>query len=1097
MHNLFLKFLAIFVLSTGLATAAPLSKTLSDDKVETKPVRIEDIIPNYEQTDMFRIREKYEKVWQGVPNNERKGWKQFKRWEHFWKERLFPNGDFRQAIDIYAGSYKDLDLKNAERLQGNTWKLLGPINQPKTYNKYIDGKGLGRVNIVRFHPTNDNIIWIGAASGGVWYTNDAGETWNNFPFTQFLSLGVSDIAFSETDPNTVYVATGDADGSLGSASVFYTIGVIKTTDGGKNWEVTGMAHQLDNKVVINRLKVHQKDPNKVIAGTSDGIYKTTDGGKTWTKQITGNFRDFEVKPNNPNYVYAATYAPYTFANYIYVSEDFGDNWNLAHTIRGAGRIQMAVTPAAAENLYVLSSAIIHSGFHSFQVSKDAGKTFTVMSDSNTAKNPLNWAGRNLGPNQRGQSNYDLCLAVSPTDPDRIILGGIECHSSTDMGTNWKRVSNVTNKPKSEMHVDMHDLEYNPNTEFLYCGNDGGIYVSEDDGDTWKDITAGVSITQYYRTAMAPNNPNLMLAGAQDNGSSMYKDGEWYQIYGGDGMTCAFDPFNENNFWVSVYNGNVVGTTDGGKTLKPIVSKAKTDKIDGAWITPFQFDPNTQHTAYIGFANIWKTENGGSTWRKLSNFSTNSGVFTGLEISKKNSNYIYAWKYGALFQTTDGGATWKKISSANRTITSVCIHPEDPEKFWMTQSGYDKHDKVYFFNGKEFVNISGNLPNVPANFVTYLPDYNDRLYLGTDIGMYYTEAGSNMWVNINDNLPNVIISDIHIFRGEGNPKIRIGTYGRGLWEGEVTKCTDHKIKIKAQQDKITKCPHEEVTLSIEGDYSDIQWSNGETTKSITVKDAGLYSVMAMKGGCRVFGNTVTVDNKSTPSISISIVGNKTACVGDTIRLRATAGFDTYKWSTGETDRQIFVTNSGKYSVVATKKGFDCEAYSEELTFDFKEKPASMDFEIHGSRLVANKMDSYQWYKNDRIINGATQKIYQLTEADAEEAQYKVFGMNEHGCGVFSPERAAKYTSVKEPFNNLYTISPNPSNGNYIFKLNTNSGDNVSYIITDAAGRVVSEYSAMANSTEFTHNIDLTAQANGAYLMKVTLNGKEKIIKLIKK
>lgn len=1099
MRNFFLNLLALFVLSTGLATAAPLSKTLSDTLVDTKPVRIEEIIPNWEQSDMYRTRKGYETVWQGVPNNKRKGWKQFKRWEHFWKERLFPSGDFRQAIDIYSSTNKELDVKNTERLQSNTWKLLGPINQPQTYNAYITGKGLGRVNIVRFHPKNDDIIWIGAASGGVWYTNDRGKTWNNFPFTQFLSLGVSDIAFSETDPNTVYVATGDADGSLASASAFYTVGIIKTTDGGKTWEVTGMAYELENKAVISRLKVHKDNPNIVIAGTTDGIYKTTDGGKNWKKQISGNFRDLEVKPDNPNYVYAATYGNYTAQNYIYISEDFGDKWKLAHTIKGAARIQMAVTPAAAENLYVLSSAVIHSGFHSFQVSKDAGKTFSVMSDSNTAKNPLNWAGIDLGPYQRGQSNYDLCLAVSSFNPDKVILGGIECHSSDDMGENWYQVSNVKSNPNSEMHVDMHDLEYNHNTEMLYCGNDGGIYISEDDGSTWKDLSAGISITQYYRTAHSKTNPNLILGGAQDNGTSMYKDGEWHQVYGGDGMTCAFDPFDENTIWVSVYNGNVLASPDLGQTLRPLGLKNKTDKIDGAWITPFKFDPNVRYAAYVGFSNIWKTDNGGNTWRKLTNFPTNSGLFSGIEVSTKNSKYIYAWKYNVLYRTTDGGQTWKAITSTSKTITSVCIHPDNPELFWITQSGFGKGDKIHYFDGKEYINISGNLPNVPANFVAYLKNSNDRLYLGTDVGMFYTEAGSNYWVNINDNLPNVIISDIHFFYGDGkqNPKVRVGTYGRGVWETEATKCSDHKIKIIATEDKIVKCPHEEATLSIDGDYSDIKWSNGETAKTIKVKESGEYSVIAMKEGCRVFSNVIVVENKPTVKMSVSLTGGSNACIGDTITLRAAGGFNTYKWSNGETSRVIKITKSGTYSVVGTKAGQECDSYSEEFVFDFKEKPESMNFQVHGRRLVADEMHSYEWYKNDRKINGATERVYELTEAETEEAKYKVFGMNEHGCGVFSQEKTAKYTSVKEPFHNLYTISPNPSNGIYQFKLNTDSGDNISYIITDAAGRTISEYSAVASSNEFTHSIDLTSQANGAYLMKVTLNGREKIIKLIKK
>lgn len=1086
LRNIFLAIMAFCIGSSNL---------ISDDKpIEMQAVKLENIIPNYEESDMFHARKHYEEVWKDVPVDKRKGWKQFKRWEHFWTQRLFPKGDFKQAMDIYSSAYNQLKLSDQDRLQGNTWKLMGPIVQPAEYNE-TNPAGLGRINIARFHPTNDKVIWAGAATGGVWYTNDKGKTWDCFPFTQFLSLGVSDIAFSESDPNTVYVATGDADGSLGTSGSYYSIGVIKTTDGGKTWAVTGLSYELANASVITRLQVSKTDPNIVVAATSSGLFKTIDGGKTWEKKTTIGFRDIEAKPKDNNCLYAATSGSRSQTNYIFKSEDFGDTWQQILDIPKAGRIQLAVTPAAPEYLYALNSSTYHDGYHSFMVSKDGGATFAVMSDSATAGNPLNW-GYNLSENRRGQSSYDLCLAVSPYDRNHVIIGGIECHLSTDMGESWEKSSNIYGKPNTKMHVDMHDLEYSPLTEELFCSNDGGLYISKDEGSTWIDLSSGMSITQLYKMAISQNDPNLIVCGAQDNGSTMLLNGTWYQLFGGDGMECAIDPTNDNNIWVSIYNGKILSSKDKGKTLTVAVNPAKTDGVEGAWVTPYVLSPTKSGIAYVGFSNIWRTVNGGQSWAKMTNYGKYEQVFTGMSISDKNPDYIYAWKYNTLIRTTNGGTNWETIKVENNTITSVFPHPADPEKFWYTVSGYNPNRKVFYYDGKDFTNLTGNLPNVPVNTIVCQKNTKDKIFIGTDIGVFYTDGGSNQWDNMNDNLPNVIVNDLSIYYGSEIPRLRAGTYGRGVWETDIKNCSNNTLTISPDTNVI-KCPHVEVTLTASGNYNNYLWSNGATTKTVTVTEAGDYSVTAMDDGCKIRSKVVNIQNIETPRISVSIADNAAPCIGDTITLAASRGFQTYQWSTGETTREIQVHKSGDYSVIGTRANATCPSYSEIIALNFTEKPKSIDFELQGRRLVADSIAKYQWFKNGNAIPGAVKRVYEIPPSDVEEAMYKVFGANENGCGVFSAEKAAKYTSVSETFTNVYSISPNPSNGEYRFRLFASSGDNIEYVITDAAGRIIQEFNTIINANEFNKTINISSQPDGAYLMKVSLNGKEKIIKLIKK
>ena len=542
---------------------------------------LESFIPDYKESSMYQIKKDHDEVWKDIPQEKQKGWKQYKRWEYFWSQRLYPNATFEKAVRIYLDVEKQIKSKKYDMLQSNPWSLIGPIANPLKYNNYIDSKGLGRVNIARFHPTDENEIWIGTASGGVWKTNDKGKTWNNIPFTQFLSLGVSDIAISPTNPKVVYVATGDADGSLGTAGFYSSIGIIKTVDGGLNWEVTQIANVLSDRNIISRLIVNPENPDIVIAACIDGIYKTIDGGKTWKNTQNGSFRDLELKPGSSNFVYAAT-AKRSITNYIYTTSDFGDTWVKKLDIPLAGRIQLAVTPNEPNCVYALCSQYQHSGFHSLLVSVDSGESFEKIIDS-TYKNLLNW-GYDLPDSQRGQSYYDLALAVDLTNVYNLILGGIECHRSVDGGYSWINSTNtVPASSATAVHTDMHDLVFNPLNNELYLCNDGGIYVSKDKAKTWTDLSSGLSITQYYRMGMSTTNPNMIICGAQDNGTSMYVDGKWNMLYGGDGMDCAIDPKDDNILYASIYNGTFVRSKDKGKTMTHILNENMLKEIGRAHV----------------------------------------------------------------------------------------------------------------------------------------------------------------------------------------------------------------------------------------------------------------------------------------------------------------------------------------------------------------------------------------------------------------------------------------------------------------------------------------------------------------------------------
>jgi len=290
----------LFLLVISIGMMFNISILLSGDKLQeilSKPN------PNF-----FEIQKTRLEQFQLQDASERRGWKQFKRWEYFWGQRTYPSGEFPNGYKIYEDYTKFYKETNRNKLQGVQWRLLGPINTPSSSS--VREQGLGRINVVRVHPQNENELWIGAASGGLWRSTNNGSTWQNFPFTNFLSLGVSDIAIAKSNPNIVYVATGDADGSIGSGGKdFYSIGLIKTTDAGATWSVTNFSKELHESTLISRVLVNPDNENIVIIATNNGIYKSIDGGISWElKTSEGAFIDMEFKPGDHNILYASTYS---------------------------------------------------------------------------------------------------------------------------------------------------------------------------------------------------------------------------------------------------------------------------------------------------------------------------------------------------------------------------------------------------------------------------------------------------------------------------------------------------------------------------------------------------------------------------------------------------------------------------------------------------------------------------------------------------------------------------------------------------------------------------------------------------------------------
>lgn len=706
-------------------------------------------------------------------NHEKSGsaYKHFKRWAYFMEPRLYPSGD-RISIDVEAElkSYNKQNRNQPQQKSAN-WTTLGKYtwNAAKSWNP-----GNGRVNTVRVDPTDTNKIFIGTPSGGMWKTTDGGLNWT--PIGDDFSVpSVADILINPLNPNTIYIATGDAFNSSG----LYGIGVRVSHDGGNTWNSTGFSSIRLQNIQCRRMAMNPLDTNTIFVATTVGLLKTSDAGATWANVLSGDIRTVKYKPNDTSIVYACT-------DQFYRSSDGGNTFSyISSNISSAAsinRMEIAVSPDSPDNVYAVTGKQANHTFEGFYLSTDSGQTFTKVSST------PNILGRNFtGTDNDGQSWYDLAIAVNDTNGNEIYVGGINVWKSSDGGLTWSIVSFYRHPSVvGYTHADIHALEFYNNR--LYCGSDGGVYYSTDNGITWNDISSGLNIVQYYKMSHTEQDARILLAGSQDNGCD-YKDtlGNWCHIMGGDGMHVEINPYDYNKVYYAWENGGMGRSNDAG-TVRRSIADTILSLENGAWVTPFQMDPNDTATIVAGYENVWKTTNGGNSWTKTSNFTTTQTIRQ-LKIAPSNSNHIYICRNDhRIRSSTDGGVTWtlRNVGLPNRIISDIEIHPLYEDSLWISFSGYFSGNKVYVSGngGQSWTNLSTNMPNLPVNDLAY-DTLTQVLYAATDFGVYYQDRTINLgWNAYNTNLPNVIVSELLIHRG--TESLRAATYGRGIWESPLIK-----------------------------------------------------------------------------------------------------------------------------------------------------------------------------------------------------------------------------------------------------------------------------------------------------------------------
>jgi hypothetical protein len=687
----------------------------------------------------------------------------FNRERWFYEQRMFPNNYIPENAYENAYSQKNLLREKSGCYFDNSisWSNLGPT--PGYYFSY--GNISSRITSIKYDPVNPNIIYLGAAFGGIWKSTNGGLNWT--PKTDFeISLSTGAIAIDPSSKTRIiYYGTGEA---TYSGASYYGRGLLKSTNGGDNW--ISIRNGLPNSTYFSRLLIRPGHNKELLAALGNsGIYRSTDAGMNWYQVRSGRCDDILFSLTGDT-----AYAIGSGQN-MRISVDGGATFptQIGTGIIIGTRNHFAMCKSAPNIFY--ASVYNSDGTVTVFKSTDRGNNFTQLVTG------FNFSG--------GQAWYDFYMHVSPFNPDYAYVGTLTVFRTTDGGTSFQSIS-------TGVHVDQHNMDFHPtDSNKLFCVNDGGVWKSDDRGTSWTNLNTNLTLTQFYRMTSDPTNSAHLMGGTQDNGTQRTTGTmNWTAAYGGDGGEVCFSRTDQKIILGETQNNGVFRSTNGGISWSGATSGLSGS---GSWVGPIISHPDSLGIFYTARQQVFKTTDNAASWFPIS--SGTSGTIREMAICKSRPKSMYASSGSVLYYSNDGGYTFALVSSGmpGRTITSVYFHPDSSKVAVVTFSGFGA-GKVYKTTneGVNWINISGDLPDTPINdILIYYPGYSTSNYLvATDVGVFMTSNFGTNWVELADGLPNTVA--IHLDYNEATGKIRLGTHGRGTWEisGTITGISVNNYEI---------------------------------------------------------------------------------------------------------------------------------------------------------------------------------------------------------------------------------------------------------------------------------------------------------------
>ena len=750
----------------------------------------------------------------------------FRRWEYFTQSRcMYPGaprgGSVKGAYDYMKSTNNFLVCDDG--YSSSPWSFQGPNPTPTSL------QDIGIVISLAVNPTNQNIIYAGSNTSGIWKTTNGGDSWVNITDDLGIAgLGINSIAIDPNNSNNILAGTGTR--SYGWSWINPAgVGILKSIDGGNSWTIatmpggTTMPSDFFNIEVI---KYGPSNSNIVYAAANKKIFKSNDGGNSWALSFTNptsvnvSFIDLEIDILNNNIIYASTNFSGSGSTAIhgaqfFVSTDSGGSWldksppnTIISGVSVASAISIDVTPADASHVYVMYS--------------NGSQQYVEKSNNNGA----NWNNVNQFSPLFYWGYWKNEFEVSNTNSSIYYAGGAQMFKSINFGTTWTTISQYypSQPGENSTHADVRALVQLPsiNGDLLFMGNDGGIAKTTNGGIQWQNLNGnGLNITQFYGFGSF-NSTNNLVGGTQDNGTK-FKTGStnnWSSfVISGDGGWTEVDYANDNIVYSSSYDRIYKSVTGGGGGYQQILNPGS----NGVLGRRFHLDPSKHNRLWWGAkdlyvynepTNSWTLKySPPSTWTDIASNQRNVGSISAINVAPSNGNIVYLAYWGPtwglerkykLLKSTDGGSNWTDLS-ANFTpynwtyITDFEVDPYNPNRVWASCAGYWQGvptsqglNRVVFSNdgGTTWTDCSTGLPPFPVNCLVYRNGTDDEIYAGTDAGVYRWNKPLQTWECFNNGLPASIITKLEINNCKG--KLMASTFGRGLWEAPLPQASDYHV-----------------------------------------------------------------------------------------------------------------------------------------------------------------------------------------------------------------------------------------------------------------------------------------------------------------
>lgn len=720
-----------------------------------------------------------EELLEGIGEHEEEGEGREESWQieqrQLWFERTrslnsTPNAGRLRADSVEALKQERLRSDPRRAAAGESWEPVGPSSMSMT--DWVMGKVAGRINAVTPVPGNEDTVYVGTAAGGVWKTTNAGISWTPI-FDQVGTLPIGAVTLDPNDSNDVWVGTGDKNG--GGCAGYFGQGVYLSEDGGATWSArNGTGATALPLSIVNAVAVQPTDSNVILAGgagacgatgalTGPGVFRSADRGLTWTRVLSTNVEDIVFVPGTST-VYAGL-----INTGVSKSTDGGATWtpmNTGLTATGS-RMRLALSPSDSNTLYALISQRLYR----------------------TIDGGANWTQTNASACE-GQCTYNLTIAVHPSDPATVLVGTIRHHRSTAGGASLQAMTSTWGTGQ-KVHQDTHVVRYsqsNPNR--FWVGTDGGLWRTDDGGLSYVNMNSNLNITQFYDIAVHPNDVNIVFGGAQDNGSSGRRTSlQWGLTFAsGDGFMNAVDPTNPSRVFQTSYPSSNLPTivrsnASGSLNSFELVPRAGlTASSTFPWVTPLAVAGNQ---LFVSSNTLYRTTTDGNSWTAVSpNMGSAAAVVTPQLIGVMMPTYV-GTSGGRIYYSADASIPTPVFNNVTGDypggiVSDVAMDPTNASRVFITRSGFGA-SRLYRSTtaGTTWAAVGTGLPNVPANSVVVDPLNTNRIFVGTDIGVYESVDGGDNFSAFSTGLPlGLVVSDLEI---DDNPHVlTAGSYSRGAW-----------------------------------------------------------------------------------------------------------------------------------------------------------------------------------------------------------------------------------------------------------------------------------------------------------------------------